>query len=32
VLGGDFKYDLVVVDNSQTPDVPVGGDIKPIGA
>ena len=32
VLGGDFRYDLVVVDNSQTPDVPVGGAIKPIGA
>lgn len=31
VLGGDFKYDLVIVDNSQTPDVPVGGAIKPIG-
>ncbi len=32
VLGGDFKYDLVVVDNSQTPDVPTTGTIKPIGA
>lgn len=32
VLGGDFRYDLVIVDNSQTPDVPVGGAIKPIGA
>jgi branched-chain amino acid transport system substrate-binding protein len=31
VLGGDFKYDLVVVDNSQTPSVPVTGDLKPIG-
>ncbi len=32
VLGGDFKYDLVIVDNSQTPDVPVGGEMKAIGA
>ena len=32
VLGsGDFKYDLLVVDNSQTPSVPLTGEIKPIG-
>lgn len=32
VLGsGDFKYDLLVVDNSQTPSVEVTGEIKPIG-
>jgi branched-chain amino acid transport system substrate-binding protein len=31
VLGGDFKYDLAIVDNSQTPAVPTTADIKPIG-
>ena len=31
VLGGDFKYDLVVVDNSQTPSIPTTAQIKPIG-
>jgi len=32
VLGGDFKYDLVVVDNTQTLSVPTTGEIKAIGA
>jgi branched-chain amino acid transport system substrate-binding protein len=32
VLGsGDFRYDLLVVDNSQTPSVALTGEIKPIG-
>jgi len=32
VLGGDFKYDLVVVDNSLTPSIPTTGELKPMGA
>jgi branched-chain amino acid transport system substrate-binding protein len=32
VLGsGDYKYDLAIVDNSQTPAVPTTAEIKPIG-
>ena len=31
VLGGEFKYDLAIVDNSQTPSVPLTGEVKPIG-
>lgn len=31
-LGGDFKYDLVIVDNSQFGDVPTTGEIAPLGA
>jgi branched-chain amino acid transport system substrate-binding protein len=30
VLGGDFKYELLIVDNSLSPDIPTGGTIKPI--
>jgi branched-chain amino acid transport system substrate-binding protein len=31
-LGGDFKYDLMIVDNSQFPDVATTAEIVPIGA
>ena len=27
---GPFKYDLVIVDNQQAPEIPVGGSIKPL--
>lgn len=30
-LGGDFKYDLTVTANGLAPDVPLGGDMQPIG-
>ena len=32
VLGGDFKYDLVIVDNSQSPDIPTTATVKAIGS
>lgn len=31
-LGGDFKYDMVIVDNSLFPDIPTTGDFGAIGA
>jgi hypothetical protein len=31
-LGGDFKYDLVIVDNSQSPDIPTTATVKAIGS
>jgi branched-chain amino acid transport system substrate-binding protein len=30
-LGGDFKYDMTIVDNSQFPDIPTSGEFTPIG-
>jgi branched-chain amino acid transport system substrate-binding protein len=30
-LGGDFKYEIQIVDNSQSPDIPTTGEIVPIG-
>ena len=32
VLGGDFKYDLVIADNSLSPDIPTTATIKAIGS
>ena len=29
-LGGQFKYDLTVVDNQTAKDIPLGGDLKPL--
>ena len=29
--GGKFKYDLVIVDNGQAKNIPIGGDLKPLG-
>jgi len=29
--GGKFKYDLVIVDNAQAKNIPLGGDLKPLG-
>ena len=28
---GKFKYDLVIVDNAQAKNIPLGGDLKPLG-
>ncbi|HEX9643078.1 MAG TPA: ABC transporter substrate-binding protein [Acidimicrobiia bacterium] len=30
-LGGDFKYEMQIVDNSLSPDIPTTGEIAPIG-
>jgi hypothetical protein len=31
-LGGDFKYELGIVDNSLSPDIPTTAEMVPLGA